>query len=244
MVLIYFNKRMGDFHTGILREGFYTRLDNPFVNDIGTPDETGTVIYTRRNAEDGATVMGVNAEAKFKPGESFEFSAGFTFQESKYDAAQEFDEKRFFRTPDNYGFFTIDWDLIRDFGFSATGNYTGEMLVPYFGPDTDPNAGELRQSDPFFDFGIKLRHNIRLNGTAFQWFFGVRNIFNSYQSDFDEGIDRDPAYVYVPGLPRMVYIGIKVGNNITRPSTGKQRMEKSDPSGHHHHKHRRNKHNP
>ncbi len=41
---------------------------------------------------------------------------------------------------------------------------------------------------------------------------GVKNIFNSYQSDFDLGIDRDPAYIYGPISPRTIYVGVKIGN--------------------------------
>ncbi|WP_262921424.1 hypothetical protein [Maribellus maritimus] len=42
----------------------------------------------------------------------------------------------------------------------------------------------------------------------------MKNIFNSYQNDFDEGIDRDPGYIYGSTLPRTVYLGIKVGNML------------------------------
>jgi outer membrane receptor for ferrienterochelin and colicins len=40
----------------------------------------------------------------------------------------------------------------------------------------------------------------------------VKNIFNSWQRDFDRGIDRDPAYIYGPAYPRSVYLGVKFGN--------------------------------
>jgi len=36
-------------------------------------------------------------------------------------------------------------------GVSATGDYTGKMLVPYFGLEIDkPDEGELRTNDMFF----------------------------------------------------------------------------------------------
>jgi outer membrane receptor for ferrienterochelin and colicins len=87
------------------------------------------------------------------------------------------------------------------------------MLVPYFGTETDPETGELRESDPFFDLGIKLHYNMKLNGATLQWFTGVKNVFDAY-SDFDSGIDRDPAYIYGPGSPRSIYFGIKIGNML------------------------------
>ena len=64
---------------------------------------------------------------------------------------------------------------------SATGNYTGSMLVPYFGLEiADSDEGELRKSETFFDFGLKLRYNMKLNGATLQLFAGAKNIFNSY----------------------------------------------------------------
>ncbi len=214
MLSLDFNKQIGKVYTGLLIEGFHTRLNNPFVNEIGTPDENGTVLYTRKNAEDGAAVQGVNAELKLKPMADFSLTSGFTVQISKYDNPQEFNERRFFRTPDNYGFFALDWDFVKNVCLSATGNYTGKMLVPYFGPMTDLDVGELRQSDPFFDLGTKLSYTVKLNGAKVQFLAGIKNIFNAYQGDFDSGVDRDPAYMYGPIQPRTVYFGIKIGNML------------------------------
>ncbi|MBN2814791.1 MAG: TonB-dependent receptor [Bacteroidales bacterium] len=215
MVSFDFNKVFGSTYTGLLIEGFYTKLTNPFVNDIGTPDLQGTVIYTRMNAEDGAAVQGVNMEFKLKLIKDLMLSSGFTVQSSKYEAAQEFDEKKFFRTPDHYGFFTLDWDFVENICLNLTGNYTGKMLVPYFGTETNPKVGELRKTDSFFDLGAKLHYNIKLNGATLQLYGGVKNIFDAYQSDFDKTADRDPAYVYGPVSPRTVYIGLKLGNALT-----------------------------
>ena len=210
MTSMDFNGVLGNVYTGFLIEGFYTRLVDPFVNEIGEPDENGTVIYTRRNAEDGATVRGVNLEFKLNPKPNFSLVSGFTIQSSNYDAAQEFEEKRFFRTPNQYGYLAIDWDFANDFCLNATGNYTGRMLVPYFG--TENPDGELRKTDNFFDTGLKLKYTVKINGASLQCFGGIKNIFNSYQSDFDLGPDRDPAYMYGPVSPRTIYFGLKFGN--------------------------------
>ena len=214
MTSLDFNKLIGTVSTGLLIEGFYTRLNDPFVNEIGVPDEDGKVLYTRMNAEDGAVVKGVNIELKIKPLRDFSFTSGFTIQSSKYDVEQEFSIRDFFRTPSDYGYFNMDWDFVKNICLSVTGTYTGKMLVPYFGPLTDPDTGELRKSGPFFDLGSKIHYNIKLNGAILQVFTGVKNIFNSFQPDFDSGIDRDPAYMYGPVSPRTIYFGIKIGNNI------------------------------
>jgi outer membrane receptor for ferrienterochelin and colicins len=212
MASLDYNGLIGSTFTGVLLEGFYTRLSDPFVNEIGSPDENGTVYYTRVNAENGATVSGINLEVKLKPSQKLLLTSGFTIQTSLYDEPQEFDETRFFRTPNYYGYMAFGWDLSKKFGLSLTGNYTGSMLVPYFGPDTDPDAGELKRTADFYDLGLKLHYNMKLNGATLQWFGGLKNVLNSYQSDFDKGIDRDPAYMYGPVNPRTIYIGVKLGN--------------------------------
>lgn len=213
MASLDFNKQLGKVYVGLLLEGFYTQLNNPFANEYSEPDENGTVIYTRVNADDGAKVQGVNIELNVVPTDKFSVKAGFTVQNSKYGQAQEFNENKFFRTPEDYGYLTLDWQASKSLGISATGNYTGEMLVPYFGLQIpNPDDGELRETESFLDLGLKVRYNIKLNGATLQLFAGAKNIFNSYQSDFDSGIDRDPGYVYGPMNPRTVYFGLKIGN--------------------------------
>jgi outer membrane receptor for ferrienterochelin and colicins len=210
MASLDLNKLVGTVYTGFLIEGFYTKLVDAFANEYGDQDENGTVIYTRVNSG-GALVQGVNMELRLKPLKKVSFTSGLTIQTSKFnDPDEDFNEKRFFRTPDQYGFFALDWDFYKNFCFSTTGNYTGSMLVPYFG--TENPDGELRESDRFFDLGAKLSYIVKLNGASIEFSSGIKNIFDSYQNDFDSSIDRDPAYIYGPLSPRTIYFGIKFGN--------------------------------
>jgi len=215
MASVDFNKLIGTVYFGLLIEGFYNQLNDAFAAEIIGPDSCGVITYLRVNSNGKATVQGVNMELNIAPLEKITFQTGFTFQSSMYDEPQEFDEKKFFRTPDSYGYFTFDWTPTKKWGVSATGNYTGAMLVPYFGTAIpNPEVGELRVSKSFFDMGVKLRYNMKLNGATLQLYTGVKNLFNSYQDDFDSGIDRDPGYIYGPMNPRTIYFGIKVGNFI------------------------------
>lgn len=210
-----YNGKIGENYVGLLLEGFYTQLENAFVNEFGEPDENGTVTYTRMNAEEGAVVEGINMELNFMPGEDLSFKGGFTMQTSKYETTHEFNKKDFFRTPDDYGYLSLDWKPTDRFGISSSGNYTGKMLIPYFGNEIpNPEKGELRESNRFFDWSIKLKYSQRINGAKIQIFGGVKNILNSYQNDFDSGIDRDPGYIYGPKSPRTIYFGVKVGNML------------------------------
>ncbi|MBI9055804.1 MAG: TonB-dependent receptor [Bacteroidales bacterium] len=213
MASLDFNKKLGDVHIGLLLEGFYTQLNDAFANEYSEPDENGTVIYTRVNTDEGAKVQGVNIELNVVPTNKFSVKAGFTLQNSKYEQAQEFNEKKFFRTPEDYGYLTLDWQVSKRWGISSTSNYTGKMFVPYFGLQIpNPDDGKLSETESFFDLGLKVRYNIKLNGATLQLFTGAKNIFNSYQSDFDTGVDRDPGYVYGPMNPRTIYFGLKIGN--------------------------------
>lgn len=208
-----YSNHFGEWQYQFLIEGFYTKLTDPFANEYGTPDENGTVVYTRVNAEDGARVQGINIEFNMSPSYKLQLQSGFTFQNSEFEAPQEFGEKHFFRTPDTYGYLSATISPTPVFDISLTGNYTGKMLVPYFGPEiANPEVGELRESDSFFDCGIKLCYDLRLSDyMKVELNGGVKNIFNSYQDDFDTGIDRDPSYVYGPLTPRTIYFGIKIG---------------------------------
>ena len=213
MASIDYTQNIENLFFEILIEGFYTQLNNAFVNEFGVPDAEGTVVNTRTNAEGGAIVSGVNMEFNVIPSRQISLKSGFTIQKSEYETPQEFGEKKFFRTPDNYGFLTFDYTPTAQLGISTTANYTGKMLVPYFGPTiAHPEEGELRVSESFFDWGAKLRYEFELKSATLQVFGGVKNILNSYQHDFDSGADRDPGYMYGPGLPRTVYFGIKIGN--------------------------------
>lgn len=216
------NTKIGATQIGFLVEGFYTRLNDAFVNDPADKDENGIVVYTRTNAKDGANVYGINTEINIIPNNDLSLTAGFTFQRSKYEKAQEisFNKKDFLRTPNNYGFLTLDWDFSDKWCFSSSASYTGEMYLPYFGNTLDHSsdntevASELRKSSTFVDLGTKIEYTTKINGAEIQFWTGIKNIFNSYQSDFDKGADRDPGYVYGPGTPRTLNIGIKIANKL------------------------------
>lgn len=208
MASLNFTQKIGNWNVELLAEGFYTQLKDAFANEFGEPDASGTVVYTRVNAA-GASVQGINFEIKLYPSSRFTLQSGFTLQRSLYDETQEFDEKRFFRTPNDYGYFSLNYEPTRRFGASLNGIYTGKMLVPHFG-----ETEQLHESQRFLELDTKLRYKVRLNGASIEFFAGVKNILNSYQSDFDSGIDRDPGYIYGPGLPRTVFAGIKIGNTL------------------------------
>ncbi|GAB1451595.1 TonB-dependent receptor [Draconibacterium sp.] len=209
-----FSNHWNNWQFQFLAEGFYTSLIDPFANDYGTPDENGTVIYTRINANDGAAVRGINFELNASPSAKMQFQSGFTVQKSTFEKPQEFNETQFFRSPNNYGYISLNYNPTYLLSVAVTGNYTGSMLVPYFGPKlANPEAGQLNKTNPFFDAGMKFSYQLKItDAVKIEINAGIKNIFNSFQNDFDIGIDRDPGYVYGPTSPRIIYFGLKFGN--------------------------------
>ena len=202
----------GKLQTNLLVEGFYTTLDDVFALAKTGENEEGYILQTRYNAE-GAKVKGLTAELKMGIPNAFELQMGYTFQRSRYDEPEEWSEnvepqRRMFRTPDHYAYFTASADITERFKASILGNYTGRMLVQHNAGYIENDRDEL--TPHFFDAGLKLAYTFSLSDTInLEINGGVKNIFDSYQDDIDRGPFRDSVYVYGPMLPRTYFFGLK-----------------------------------
>lgn len=202
----------GKLQTNLLVEGFYTILDDVFALAKTGENEAGYILQTRYNAA-GAEVKGLTAELKLGIPKAFEWQMGYTFQRSRYDEPEEWSEnvepqRRMFRTPDNYAYFTASADITERFKASIFGNYTGRMLVQHNAGYIENDRDEL--TPQFFDAGMKLSYTFSLSDTInLEINGGVKNIFDSYQDDIDRGPFRDSVYVYGPMLPRTYFFGLK-----------------------------------
>jgi outer membrane receptor for ferrienterochelin and colicins len=206
---ISYNSSIGMAYFEVLIEGFYTDLTNAFINEFGEPDEDGNVVYTRQNAASGAIVRGVNLELNAMLGTQVTWQSGYTLQSATFGEVEpEFGRKEFYRTPNTYGFTVINWNATPQFTLSANGKYTGSMLVPHF---TETSAS-LNESPLFFDMGLRAEYAFKLTDqTRLSVYSGMNNLFNAYQDDFDTGLNRDPAYVYGPAIPRTFFVGLRFG---------------------------------
>lgn len=209
------DKTFGNVQTELLVEGFYTNLSNVFVlNEVGT-NADGSFILKRDNAS-GAVVKGINLEGKVVPSTDLQFQLGMTFQKSDYKVPQQWGDdpkvtpqKKMFRSPNQYGYLTAIYQVNKDFNASLTATYTGSMLVQHFAGYV-PNDIEVN-TPSFMDLNLKLSYDFKLDGSVkVQLNGGVQNILNSYQKDFDKGIDRDSKYIYGPAMPRSFSLGLKV----------------------------------
>lgn len=202
----------GSLQTNLLVEGFYTILDDVFALAKTGENEAGYILQTRYNAA-GAEVKGLTAELKLGIPSVFEWQMGYTFQRSRYDEPEEWSEnvepqRRMFRTPDHYAYFTASADITKRFKASLFGNYTGRMLVQHNAGYIENDRDEL--TPQFFDAGLKLSYTFSLSDTInLEINGGMKNIFDSYQDDIDRGPFRDSVYVYGPMLPRTYFFGLK-----------------------------------
>ncbi len=212
-------KDFGRVSTNLLIEGFYTKLTDAFVvEETGDVTASGSSILERRNGS-GATVKGISAEARVVLPRTVSFQASMTYQKSRYEEEEQWSEdedvagtKEMFRSPDLYGYLTANVDLTKSLMLSLSGTYTGRMLVQHFAgaENFDVQDAAVRTND-FFDANIKFTYGLTLvSAIKMELSASVQNVFNSYQSDFDLGADRDAGYVYGPMCPRGYMFGAKL----------------------------------
>ena len=204
--------RFGAFQVNFLVEGFYTRLSDVFVlENIGERD--GILIKERRNGS-GAKVLGLSMEGKMAYLSLFQLQAGVTLQQSRYDEPEKWSEtapaeKKIFRTPNTYGYFTATYMPIKPLSLSLSGTYTGSMLVQHMAGYIDKDVAVNTRD--FFDMGVKVAYDFKLyKSVDLQLSAGVQNVFNAYQNDFDQGVERDSGDIYGPPAPRSYFAGIKI----------------------------------
>ena len=217
-----YSKNINLWQLDFLAEGFYTTLENPFtIVSTGATLANGSILEEVRNGS-GARVYGTNFEFGASPNNKWQFQIGGTLQTTKYDKPQvifetdgTFGEQdivvdEFVRTPDFYGYFNTSWIPNERFNIDLTGTYTGSMIVPLVVSDT--GFLQLNEVNSFLDLNLKLESHFDFTENFMATLsLGAKNIFNSYQDDFDVGATRDSDYVYGPGAPRTFFIGLKFG---------------------------------
>lgn len=207
--------RFGRHLTGITISGFCTVLHDVFtLSELGQ-DSSGNTILFRQNG-DNASVIGTTVEISWKWANILQLDGGWTYQQSRFRqpvmwSAELEGQKRFLRTPDQYGFATLALFPERKWSGMLTGVFTGSMLVPHFGGAPGVPSDVLIQSPVFADVMCKgsytkhfhkMEHNLQFSA-------GVQNLFNSYQIDFDTGKNRDSNYIYGPSRPRTIFISVR-----------------------------------
>ena len=206
--------RWGAFQGNFLLEGFYTDLSDAFaLRETGVRD--GVIINERYN-EKGAKVYGLTLEGKIAYLTVLQLQAGVTLQKADYKDARAWSddetvpaERRIFRTPGTYGYFTLAYNPWKPLSVALSGTYTGSMLVEhkagYIEKDIAVNTPDFWELNLKIGYDFSIYKNIGMQVNA-----GVQNIFNAYQKDFDRGSRRDSGYIYGPGMPRSYFAGVKI----------------------------------
>lgn len=201
---------------GFTLEGFYTKLNDAFYLFPLGEDNFGE-LFEKRNG-DGAVVKGITLETRANFDYVFQVDAGITLQSSKFTEAVENIEglptkKEFLRTPNTYGFATLTYTPTKRFNASANLVYTGSMDIAHFGGENTGQAiDEYKETPSFLETSLRFGYTFnsaKLN-TGIELFWGVKNITNAYQNDFDTGKNRDSNYVYGPSLPRTIFMGLRI----------------------------------
>lgn len=201
-------------------EAFHTQLRNPFIFSDQMVLPNGTSVILKRNG-DAAIVQGINLEANASFFRKWTLQSGFTIQNAYYSSPEEIwasdDENsdavttsEILRTPQQYGYYLVDYKYNKNWNFTLSGTLTGSMLVPHV---IHPESGftVIKTTEMFFEQNIRIQKSISISKhLQLQLASGVHNIFNSFQNDFDLGIERDAAFVYGPARPRTLFLSIRL----------------------------------
>lgn len=203
------------FILGFTLEGFYTKLkDVFFLQPIGS-DEFGDR-FEKRNGQ-GAAVNGGTLELRGNYNRQLQLEAGITIQQSLYDEAVENipglkPMREFLRSPNEYGYLTLSFTPSTKFNASVSSVYTGKMHLAHFAGAPEQTVDEYKTSPSFTELNAKVSYTFNLPSvdSGLEIFAGVKNLTNAYQSDFDSGKNRDSNYIYGPGMPSSIYLGVRL----------------------------------
>lgn len=202
---------------GFTLEGFYTVLnDTFFLAPLGED-----VFGERFEKQNGNTarVKGITVEVRANYKKKIQLETGLNIQSSRYDSAVEVLEglpstREFLRTPNQYGFATLNFRPNEKFKSSFNYVYTGPMKLLHLAGAPEQNIDAFLASKPFSELGFKTSYTFGLKNTAakLEVFGGVKNFLDAYQTDFDSGKNRDSNFIYGPAMPRIAFLGLKISS--------------------------------
>jgi len=190
-------------------EGFYTLLEDTFVLQKKEFDPRENALVFERINGSNSRVYGVSVDFGYRLGFAFSLNTGWSFQRSHLDEPEpDFGSNEFFRTPNSYGYVTLNYENKKAVNANISLEYTGSMKVPHYAGYIEEDR--LETTGTFLVLNAKLTKPISLTqNNKLRLFVGVFNLFDSYQKDLDQGIYRDSGYVYGPAKPRSYYAGLE-----------------------------------
>ena len=160
----------------------------------------------------GSRVRGVELDLSWRLHSRLALRAGASFERARYDEPEpQFGSIRYLRTPERYGFVTVDSALPRGITLLVTLDITGSMLVPHYAGHIPADRLEKTKRFKVLDFVLdrtlsatkddRVKLRLYLRGT---------NLLDDFQPDLDRGPLRDSNYFYGPINMRKILAGIKV----------------------------------
>lgn len=208
-----FNKAKEKFIFGFTIDGFFTVLKDAFFLQPLGEDAFGEV-FEKQNGT-GAKVYGGNVDFRFNYNRFFQFEAGLTIQQNLFDDAVQYipnvgEQRAFLRTPNVYGYTLFNIMPNSRLYMNINSVHTGSMDIAHFTGAPNQEVDEIIQSQIFNEWGYKIAYTVPLEKwkTKIEFFGGIRNVFNSYQNDFDIGKNRDSNFIYGPAMPRTFFLGL------------------------------------
>ena len=201
---------------------FYTKLSDTFLNDPST-DIAGTPVIESTKINSGsAQIYGVELNLSYSIG-NYAAEIGYIEQRSEYGSPQlligepgnavdnPIFSEAFERTPNRYGVMKLSYDNSQWAGYVA-GKLTGRMSAPHVNsvPTTGAQINNTLDVSPnFFVVDIGLSHTWALGDHKdLTVSFAIKNLFDEFQDDLDNGPYRDAAYVLGPRFPRTYFAGL------------------------------------
>jgi len=218
-----YSGQAGLLEFNFVADAFLTQLENPFINSNQVELPNGISVITKRNGS-AATVNGINLEANMAYSSTWMIQAGATIQSAFYEKKEEIwapeslaDNNRdsiistdqILRTPNHYGYLSLNYTPTSPFECSVSAIYTGSMTVPHvINPDNEYTI--LETTPDFLELNFKASYEWQLSEKFYvDLSAGIQNILDNYQQDFDLGARRDAGYVYGPLRPRTYFLALK-----------------------------------
>ncbi|MGD9345693.1 MAG: TonB-dependent receptor [Candidatus Aminicenantes bacterium] len=204
-----YGRELGNNILQLSIEGFYTLLENTFVLQKKEFDPRENALVFERINGSNARVYGVSVDLGYRLGSAFSLNTGWTFQRSHlYEPEPDFGSSEFFRTPNSYGYMSLNYENEKIVDLDVSLEYTGPMKVPHYAGYIEEDR--LETTENFWVLNAKLTRSIALSqDNKVGLFVGIFNLLDSYQKDLDQGILRDSGYVYGPTKPRSYYAGFE-----------------------------------
>ena len=211
--------------SNVVVEFFRTDLQNPFIWSAQQELPSGIAWITKRNGGP-AFVEGVNAEFQQAIGRKWILQLGLTWQRARYRQEEliwqddrpggtlpDARTSELLRTPDIYGFWSLNWEVNDRWSHDLSGTITGPMRVPHvIDPQTEQTV--IKDSPAFVVVNWKSSYRMQIDR---RWgltaALGLKNLLNAYQTDFDRGAEKDAGYVYGPLLPQTFTFSLLIDRN-------------------------------